>query len=336
MKLDRRWWLDSSSRHNGRPLQITQWDLTIKSDAPKTGWGASCQGVNSRGPLTAQEKIHINYLELLAVFLTVKSFTSNGKEISILPCLDNVTAITFLNRYPFTPTLQISSRGLELVPRKEHDHTCRASPRSRERTSRLGILTQDGLLQLEAQPGDIPAVGKPTGPLLNQHGCFQNECPTSAVLLLETGPSSLDSRRSFNLMEEPLPIHVPSICPHTTLHGQVQRGENYSNLDSPSVAQSDLIPSVGQELIDLQILLPSTQDIVTNLEDQNHPMAMEGHIPLAAWPVSGNPAMQKDFRQLLASSGSHCKCRLSPHIPIPRDSGIAGVLSGALIHFQPL
>lgn len=56
-------------------------------------------------------------------------------------------------------------------------------------------------------------------------------------------------------------------------------------------------PQLLKSLIDLQILLPPTQDIVTNPEGQNHPMAMEGHLPPATWPVSGNPAMQKEFRQ---------------------------------------
>jgi len=56
-------------------------------------------------------------------------------------------------------------------------------------------------------------------------------------------------------------------------------------------------PQLLKSLIDLQILLPPTQDIVTNPEGQNHPMAMEGHLPPATWPVSGNSAMQKEFRQ---------------------------------------
>ena len=33
IKSDLTWWLNSSSYHNGRPLQIIQWDLTIESDA---------------------------------------------------------------------------------------------------------------------------------------------------------------------------------------------------------------------------------------------------------------------------------------------------------------
>jgi len=65
--------------------------------------------------LTAQEKIHhFNYLELLAAFLAVKSFASNGKETSILLCLDNVTAIAFLSRMGGTHSLPLSNLVVEV------------------------------------------------------------------------------------------------------------------------------------------------------------------------------------------------------------------------------
>ena len=84
---------------NGRPLQITHRDLTIKSDISMSGWGASCQGENTGGPWMATEKTHhINYLELKAAFLALQSFCSKRTSISVLLCLDNMTAITFINR----------------------------------------------------------------------------------------------------------------------------------------------------------------------------------------------------------------------------------------------
>ena len=39
---DLRWWIQEASSYNGRPLQISHWDLTIESNASKQGWGASC------------------------------------------------------------------------------------------------------------------------------------------------------------------------------------------------------------------------------------------------------------------------------------------------------
>ena len=54
-------------------------------------------------------------------------------------------------------------------------------------------------------------------------------------------------------------------------------------------------PQLLRSLIDLLIHLPSTQNIVTNPEGLSHPMAMKRHLPLAAWPASGDTTAQKDF-----------------------------------------
>ncbi len=118
MKTDLLWWIRSSSHHNGRPLQITQWDLVIELDASKTGWGASCQGMNTGGPWTGQEKInHINFLELLAAFLALKSFASDKRAVSILLRLDNITAIAFLNRMGGSHSLLLSRLAIDIWSR---------------------------------------------------------------------------------------------------------------------------------------------------------------------------------------------------------------------------
>ena len=151
-------------------------------------------------------------------------------------------------RYPFTFTLKTGCGDLELVHRKELDYPCRTPSRNRECASKLGVTTQDRFQRLEAQSRCVPAVGKQVGPLFNRHVCFPDKCPASALLQLETRPSSCDSRWSLNLLEGSSPVHVPTICPHPSLSEQAPRGEGDSNLNSPSVAQSDLVPTVTQEL----------------------------------------------------------------------------------------
>ena len=115
MRLDLTWWVDNANHHNGRPLQITHWDCTIESDASTVGWGASCQGRNTGGPWTPQEKsFHINYLKLLAAFLALKSFARQETSISILLRLDNVTAIAFLNRMGGTHSQSLSRLAVQI------------------------------------------------------------------------------------------------------------------------------------------------------------------------------------------------------------------------------
>ena len=99
MRSDLKWWANMPSSSNGRPLQIPCWDITIEADASKVGWGASCQGSSTGGPWTLEEQAHhINYLELKAAFLGLRSFCANKLSISVLLRLDNITAITFLNK----------------------------------------------------------------------------------------------------------------------------------------------------------------------------------------------------------------------------------------------
>ena len=41
---DLKWWIQEANSYNGRPLQMTHWNLTIESDASKQGWGATAKG----------------------------------------------------------------------------------------------------------------------------------------------------------------------------------------------------------------------------------------------------------------------------------------------------
>ena len=66
-------------------------------------------------------------------------------------------------------------------------------------------------------------------------------------------------------------------------------------------------------------------------------MIVEGHLPLAAWLVSGIPGSLKDFQmQLLPSSGNPGDFPQNQPTQVPGVNGIVGVLNGTSIPFQPL
>ena len=79
-------------------------------------------------------------------------------------------------------------------------------------------------------------------------------------------------------MEGSPPVHVPTICPHSSLLEQAPGGKGDSNLDSPSVAQSDLVPTVTQELDRPSDPSPSNSEYCDQPRGLSHPMAMEGHL----------------------------------------------------------
>ena len=111
------WWVHHLSTWNGRSLIVQQASMTIISNTSLQGWGATCNGVRTRGPWSPQEQsLHINCLELLAATLAIQTFAKERSGITILLKLDNTTAVAYINRMGGTvsPTLSHLTRDLWL------------------------------------------------------------------------------------------------------------------------------------------------------------------------------------------------------------------------------
>ena len=70
-------WLEEDNVLTGQPLHPVKHALQIFTDASKEGWGAHLNERTARGSWSLPEsKLHINYLELKAVFLALSFKTS--------------------------------------------------------------------------------------------------------------------------------------------------------------------------------------------------------------------------------------------------------------------
>ena len=86
-----KWWIYSIET-GCNPINRGEVDITITSDASKQGWGAATNDSSTGGLWTAEEaKEHINFLEMLAVFFALKSFSTlvHGKHVKVM--VDNTT-----------------------------------------------------------------------------------------------------------------------------------------------------------------------------------------------------------------------------------------------------
>ena len=94
------WLVKNLDLWNGSPLQFPPPDLTIFSDAAKTGgWGAACQGKSTGGVWSEEESnLDINMQELLAAELAILTFTKDTKPKSIHLRIDNTTALSYLTK----------------------------------------------------------------------------------------------------------------------------------------------------------------------------------------------------------------------------------------------
>lgn len=92
------WWVDNIDK-SGCKMYHNNFSLEIFSDASRSGWGASCGLKYTRGFWdTSFKERHINYLELMAAFLALKSFAKDFSECDILLRSDNKTVIALINR----------------------------------------------------------------------------------------------------------------------------------------------------------------------------------------------------------------------------------------------
>lgn len=97
-KSDLTWWLKKIDEAKSK-IKCNKFYREVYSDSSLTGWGSSC-GSETAAELWNEEerKHHINYLELLAAFLSLKTFCSDINDCEVLLRIDNTTAVSYINR----------------------------------------------------------------------------------------------------------------------------------------------------------------------------------------------------------------------------------------------
>ena len=93
------WWLDEKNVLRGQPLHTLRHALQVFTDASNEGWGAHLGETIAKGVWSEPEShLHINFLELKAVFLTLKSFEHLCRDQIVLIATDNTTVVSYINK----------------------------------------------------------------------------------------------------------------------------------------------------------------------------------------------------------------------------------------------
>ena len=93
------WWLLEDNVLTGQPLRPIKPALQIFRDSSKEGWGTHLNERTVRGSWSLPEsKLHINYVELKAVFLALKEFQDLCTYKLVLVATDNTTVVSYINK----------------------------------------------------------------------------------------------------------------------------------------------------------------------------------------------------------------------------------------------
>ncbi|XP_074624357.1 uncharacterized protein LOC141882292 [Acropora palmata] len=96
-KAELTWWVNNILTAS-KPISHGNPDLTLTTDASNVGWGAVCGDTSKGGFWSPEEqRYHINFLELKAVLLDLKSLCGVFSEKHILVQSDNTTTVAYLN-----------------------------------------------------------------------------------------------------------------------------------------------------------------------------------------------------------------------------------------------
>ena len=93
------WWLQKDNVLEGQPLHPLQHAHQFFTDTSNQGWGAHLGDFTARGLWSVLEsKLHINFLELKAVILTLKCFEHLCRDQTVLIATDNTTVVAYMNK----------------------------------------------------------------------------------------------------------------------------------------------------------------------------------------------------------------------------------------------
>ena len=96
-KMCLRWWIDNLDSQV-RVIDHGDPDCLLHTDASLIGWGVQLEGVGESNGFWSLEELdlHINALELLAVFYALKCFCSEHRDCHIRVEVDNTTAVHYI------------------------------------------------------------------------------------------------------------------------------------------------------------------------------------------------------------------------------------------------
>ena len=219
------WWLEESNVLQGQPLHPVEHALQIFTDASKEGWGAHLNELTARGSWSVPEsRLHINYLELKAVFLALKEFQELCAGKIVLVASDNTTVVAYINKEGGMRSGPLCGLLWRQAIQTGSDHTDRVVPPA----------------------GGIFKHMQEVAPASNRSVCHKIQPQTSSVCLSSPGPPGCSSGCSHSAMGGP-----GCICLSTDLHLGQSSGEatglpvpeSYS--DCSRVAQHALVLGLG-------------------------------------------------------------------------------------------
>ena len=213
---DLSWWMVRDHLLTGVRFGTPAPDLHLYSDASSSGWGAHLLDQNVSGVWSAQEKLlHINLLEMKALFLGLQAFQEVVAGHHVTAMCDNSTVVAYVNKrgHGVQVPMFVDQPPSEMDGEFRRPSRCEVSTR---RVQRPGRCSQPSRASCRDRVVSPPSGGESTsscvGQSVNRPVCDLPQREAAPVLLACSGsPGRLRGCVSPSL-ERPGSVRVPSLC----------------------------------------------------------------------------------------------------------------------------
>ena len=137
---DLSWWMVRDHLLTGVRFGTPAPDLQLYSDASSSGWGAHLLDQNVSGVWSAQEKLlHINLLEMKALFLGLQAFQEDVAGHHVTAMCDNSTVVAYVNKrgHGFQVPVFVDQPPSEMDGEFRRPSRCEVSARRVQRAGKL-------------------------------------------------------------------------------------------------------------------------------------------------------------------------------------------------------
>ena len=333
------WWFENVRTLNGKPIRMGPVDFYLETDASNDGWGAHFNGTHAGGRWSALESTnHINYLELLAIFLALKVFFSNNTtNYHICIKSDNSSAVAYINNMGGMCSKSMDTLSINIwnwctshqiyisaqyLPGILNIH---ADLMSRKFVDSCEWSLKDAIFHRICNQFFTPDIDLFASRL-------NNKSETFVSWSFDPEASYTDA---FSISWENFePYIFPPFCLIAKILNKIREDKvKRAIMIVPFWPTQTWFSMLISALISLPVRLPRHRDLLTVPHTgANHPLSRK--MNLIACVVSGLPCVKKDFLHQMPSS-SHLLGgnQLINNTSYVGKNGLFGVNSGKLIHF---
>ena len=213
---DLSWWMVRDHLLVGVRFGTPAPDLHLYSDASSSGWGAHLLDQNVSGVWSAQEKLlHINLLEMKALFLALQAFQEDVAGRHVTAMCDNSTVVAYVNKQGGTvsrPLCLLTSRLLRWTESFDVHLEARYLPG--ESNVLADVLSRRGLVvgtEWSLHP-QVASTSSCVGQSVDRPVRDLPQREAAPVLLACPGSTGRLRGCASSSLGRPGPLHVPSLC----------------------------------------------------------------------------------------------------------------------------